>query len=111
MFGGRELGTMFHQGANKTPYNPDFAGWAKASGVDALTVTKSEDFKGALEHAVQGQQAVPARRARRRRGAPAGHRHLAAAADAVQGAGVRQALGAGRAGAGEVGGISAIRTR
>ena len=52
MFGGRELGTMFHSGANNTPYNPDFAGWAKASGVDALTITKSEDFKGALEHAV-----------------------------------------------------------
>ena len=40
------------QGANKTPYNPDFAGWAKASGVEALTVTKSQDFKGALEHAI-----------------------------------------------------------
>src|ERR1700674_3214058 len=52
MFGGREHGTMFHQGANKTPYNPDFAGWAKASGVDALTMTKSQDFKGALEHAI-----------------------------------------------------------
>ena len=52
MFGGREHGTMFHEGANKTPYNPDFAGWAKASGVDAMTVTKSQDFKGALEHAV-----------------------------------------------------------
>src|SRR3989442_7633116 len=43
MFGGREHGAMFHQGANKTPYNPDFAGWAKASSVDALTVTKSQD--------------------------------------------------------------------
>ena len=52
MFGGRELGTMFHSGANNTPYNPDFAGWAKASGVEALTVAKSEDFKGALEHAI-----------------------------------------------------------
>ena len=53
MFGGREHGTMFHQGANKTPYNPDFAAWARASGVDALTVTRSEDFRGALEHAVK----------------------------------------------------------
>jgi acetolactate synthase-1/2/3 large subunit len=52
MFGGRELGTMFHAGANKTPYNPDFAAWARACGVDALTVTRSEDFKGALEHAI-----------------------------------------------------------
>jgi len=52
MFGGREHGTMFHQGANKKPYNPDFAAWAKASGVDALTVSRSEDFRGALEHAI-----------------------------------------------------------
>jgi acetolactate synthase-1/2/3 large subunit len=53
MFGGRELGTMFRRGANNAPYNPDFAGWAKASGVPALTITKSEDFKGALEHAIK----------------------------------------------------------
>jgi acetolactate synthase-1/2/3 large subunit len=53
MFGGRELGTMFHAGGNKTPYNPDFAGWAKASGVEAATVTRSQDFKGALEQAVK----------------------------------------------------------
>jgi acetolactate synthase-1/2/3 large subunit len=56
MFGGRELGTMFHQGGNKTPYNPDFAAWAKASGVDALTVTQSRDFKGALEHAIKANK-------------------------------------------------------
>ncbi len=56
MFGGRELGTMFHTGRNKTPYNPDFAGWAKASGVDALTITRSEDFKGALEHAIKANK-------------------------------------------------------
>jgi len=53
MFGGRELGTAFYQGANKTPYNPDFAGWAKAAGVEAMTITKSEDFRGALEHAIK----------------------------------------------------------
>jgi acetolactate synthase-1/2/3 large subunit len=56
MFGGRELGTMFHSGGNKTPYNPDFAGWARASGVDAVTITKSEDFRGALEHAVKADK-------------------------------------------------------
>jgi acetolactate synthase-1/2/3 large subunit len=56
MFGGREHGTMFHQGANKKPYNPDFAAWAKAAGVDAITVTKSEDFRGALEHAVKANK-------------------------------------------------------
>jgi acetolactate synthase-1/2/3 large subunit len=52
MFGGREHGTMFHQGANKKPYNPDFAAWAKASGVDALTVSRSQDFRDALDHAI-----------------------------------------------------------
>jgi len=56
MFQRRELGTMFHSGANKTPYNPDFAAWARASGVDALTVKRSEDFKDALEHAVKSNK-------------------------------------------------------
>ncbi|HEY5166549.1 MAG TPA: thiamine pyrophosphate-binding protein [Pseudolabrys sp.] len=56
MFGGRELGTMFHEGPNKTPYNPDFAAWARAAGVEAITVTKSEDFKGALEHAIKANK-------------------------------------------------------
>jgi acetolactate synthase I/II/III large subunit len=56
MFGGREYGTMFHQGANRKPFNPDFAAWAKASGVDALTVSKSEDFAGALEHAIRANK-------------------------------------------------------
>jgi acetolactate synthase I/II/III large subunit len=56
MFGGREHGTMFHHGDNKKPYNPDFAAWAKAAGVDALTVTKSQDFRGALEHAVKANK-------------------------------------------------------
>jgi acetolactate synthase-1/2/3 large subunit len=56
LFGGREHGTMFHQGDNKKPYNPDFAAWARAAGVDALTVTRSEDFRGALEHAVKANK-------------------------------------------------------
>ncbi len=56
MFGGREIGTAFYQGANQTPYNPDFAAWARASGVEGITVTKSQDFKGALEHAVKANK-------------------------------------------------------
>ena len=52
MFGGREIGTAFHAGDNKEPYNPDFAAWARACGVEATTVTRSEDFAGALEQAV-----------------------------------------------------------
>ncbi|MEP9377534.1 thiamine pyrophosphate-binding protein [Aquabacter sp. CN5-332] len=52
MFGGREHGTAFYHGDNKKPYNPDFAAWARACGVEGLTVTKSEDFKDALAYAV-----------------------------------------------------------
>ena len=52
LFDGREIGTGFYQDGNKQPYNPDFAAWARAAGVDGITVSKSEDFKGALEHAV-----------------------------------------------------------
>jgi acetolactate synthase-1/2/3 large subunit len=56
MFGGRELGTAFYAGPNKEPYNPDFAAWARATGVDALTVSRSEDLRGALEHAVRSNK-------------------------------------------------------
>jgi acetolactate synthase I/II/III large subunit len=53
MFGGRELGTAFYQGADRRPYNPDFAALARACGVHGVSVTRSEDFAGALEHAVR----------------------------------------------------------
>jgi len=56
MFGGRELGTAFYEGENRTPYNPDFAAWARAAGVEAATVTRSQDFKAALEHAVKANK-------------------------------------------------------
>jgi acetolactate synthase-1/2/3 large subunit len=56
MFGGRELGTAFYQGANQKPYNPDFAAWARASGIEGVTVAKSQDFKAALEHAVKANK-------------------------------------------------------
>jgi acetolactate synthase-1/2/3 large subunit len=56
LFGGREHGTAFYQGPNNKPYNPDFAAWARACGVEGITVTKSEDFKGALEHAVKANK-------------------------------------------------------
>jgi len=52
MFAGREIGTGFSRGSNRTPYNPDFAAWARASGAEGVTVAKSEDLKGALEHAI-----------------------------------------------------------
>ncbi|MBE0615457.1 MAG: thiamine pyrophosphate-binding protein [Burkholderiales bacterium] len=51
-FDGREIGTGFYEGREKKAYNPDFAAWARAAGVEGFTVTKSEDFKGALAHAV-----------------------------------------------------------
>jgi acetolactate synthase-1/2/3 large subunit len=53
LFHGRELGTAFYQGQNNKPYNPDFAAWARACGVEGITVTTSEDLKGALEHAIR----------------------------------------------------------
>ncbi len=51
-FGGREIGTAFRRGANNEPYNPDFAAWARAAGVDGFTVTRSQDFAGVLAAAV-----------------------------------------------------------
>src|SRR4051794_2880596 len=56
MFGGREHGTMFHEGPNQKPYNPDFAAMARSCGVEAATVTKSQDFKAALEHAIKSNK-------------------------------------------------------
>lgn len=56
LFGGREIGTAFRAGENRRPYNPDFAAWARAAGVEAATVTRSEDFAGALEHAVRSNR-------------------------------------------------------
>jgi len=53
LFDGREIGTGFYKGPEGKPYNPDFAAWARAAGVEGLTVTKSQDFKGALEHATR----------------------------------------------------------
>jgi len=52
LFNGREIGTGFYRGDNREPYNPDFAALARAHGVDALTITKTEDLGGALEHAI-----------------------------------------------------------
>lgn len=53
LFSGREIGTAFYQGENNKPYNPDFAAWARACGVEGITVSRSEDFKGAMEHAIK----------------------------------------------------------
>lgn len=52
-YDGREHGTAFYQGADRKPYNPDFAAWARAAGVEGITVTRSEDYRGALAHAVR----------------------------------------------------------
>lgn len=51
-FDGREYGTAFYHGPNREPYNPDFAAWARAAGVEGYTVTRSQDFAGVLEKAV-----------------------------------------------------------
>jgi acetolactate synthase-1/2/3 large subunit len=51
-FNGREMGTAFYRGQNRERYNPDFAVWAKAAGVDGYTVTRSQDFADVLKAAV-----------------------------------------------------------
>ena len=107
MFGGRELGTMFHAGRQQDALQSRLRRLGQGQRRRCADGDQVAGLQGRARARGQGQQAVPARRARRRRGAPARDRHLAAAADALQGARVRQALGAGRAGAGEVGGMSA----
>ena len=57
MFGGRELGTAFYRGQDRSkPYNPDFAAWARACGADGVTVTRSEDLRGALAQAIRNNR-------------------------------------------------------
>ncbi|MCY0148503.1 thiamine pyrophosphate-binding protein [Hoeflea sp. G2-23] len=55
-FEGREYGTAFYSGPDKKPYNPDFAAWARAAGVDGYTVTRSQDFAQILSEAVQSNR-------------------------------------------------------
>lgn len=52
-FEGREHGTGFYAGSDQKPYNPDFAAWARAAGVEGITIDRSENFKGALDHAIK----------------------------------------------------------
>lgn len=56
LFDGREHGTAFYSGPNKQSYNPDFAALARAHGVDAATITHSDDFADALDHAVRSNK-------------------------------------------------------
>lgn len=56
LFDGREHGTAFYSGPNKQAYNPDFAALARAHGVEAATITHSDDFAGALEQAVKSNK-------------------------------------------------------
>lgn len=52
-FGGREIGTSFTRGPEREPYNPDFAAVARAHGVDGVKVSRSDDFRDALQEAVK----------------------------------------------------------
>lgn len=59
LFEGREHGTAFYkgkQGPGGERYNPDFAAWARACGADGMTVTRSEDLRGAVELAVKNRR-------------------------------------------------------
>lgn len=51
-FGGREIGTSFTRGPNGAPYNPDFAALARAHGVAGTKVSRSDDFRDALQAAI-----------------------------------------------------------
>ena len=56
LFDGREIGTGFYADDNRQPYNPDFAAWARAAGAEGVTVTRSEDFRDALDHAIKANR-------------------------------------------------------
>ncbi|MFO1288738.1 MAG: thiamine pyrophosphate-dependent enzyme [Rubrivivax sp.] len=92
LFDGREISTAFYKGEGGQRYNPDFAAWARACGADGITVTRPQELAGAVELALKNKRPCRHRRARGRRRAAAFHRHLATAADSVQGTGVRQAV-------------------
>jgi acetolactate synthase-1/2/3 large subunit len=48
---GTTFGTVFEK--NGKPYNPDYAGLAKAYGVDGIRITSAAEFKPALERAIK----------------------------------------------------------
>lgn len=50
LFDGREHGTAFYRGNER--YNPDFAAWARACGVNGVTVKNPGDLSNAIEAAV-----------------------------------------------------------
>ena len=52
MFGGREIGTGFYAGPNRTPYNPDFAAMARSYGVEGISVKHADQLGDALRHAL-----------------------------------------------------------
>jgi acetolactate synthase-1/2/3 large subunit len=59
LFEGREFGTAFYkgdQGPGGERYNPDFAALARACGADGVTVTGSEDLRGALAQAIKNKR-------------------------------------------------------
>ena len=77
-------------GPERKPYNPDFAAWARAAGVEGMTVTKSAGLQGRARARGAGSNKpclidvhVDANIR------PPGDRRLGAAADSAQGAGVR----------------------
>ncbi|MDJ0957054.1 MAG: thiamine pyrophosphate-binding protein [Arenicellales bacterium] len=55
-FNGREIGTSFTRGDSDVPYNPDFATVAKAHGIDGVKVSRSDDFRDALDQAIKSNK-------------------------------------------------------
>lgn len=54
LFNGREHGTAFYRKNER--YNPDFAAWARACGVDGVTVKNPGDLSGAIEAAIAARR-------------------------------------------------------
>ncbi|THE09694.1 thiamine pyrophosphate-binding protein, partial [Kocuria rosea] len=50
------LGTLFVKDGD--PYSPDFAGIARAFGIEGIKIEKAEEFKPALEKAIASNKPV-----------------------------------------------------
>ena len=93
MFGGHEFGT-FSIRAPTEALQPRFRSAGRAPPASMRSRSPSRRTSKARSSTPSGGQALPHRRARRRRRPAAGDRRLGVAADAAQGTGLRQSLGA-----------------
>ena len=95
-FDGREIGTGFYQGPKKKPYNPDFAAWARAAGVEGVHRHQIGGFQRRARPRHRAEQTLPDRRACGCQHPAAGDRRLGLAADSAQGTGIRGEIRSGK---------------